>query len=297
MRRKVVWIVVGLLGLLAATTAVAWAGGGGGVVEQTGELTTDPLWIALAPLLAIATSVERILEVIWDRWEKPGIWPNRAGVPDAKSPEYIAQKRVRSHWLGTLIAFLAIGLTNVRFFRLLGIDVLFSSPNLELFNLGVGGILDHFTIGTLIDWLLTAGVIGWGGTELTHSIIEGLVKGRNLWKEMREVEAGRKSILDARFFNDYVAPELEKRGVSVASLRQAFQTLRAMGVSPDQLIGEMTTGQLDRFLAQMEADPKKAQAAQVVRNLLEGVPPDKQAEIPNILSLLTPEQRRRFLGA
>jgi hypothetical protein len=257
----------------------------------------DPLWVALAPLLAIATSVERILEVIWDRWEEPGVWPNRAGVPDTKSPEYVAQKRVRSHWLGTLIAFLVIGLTNVRFFRLLGIDVLFSSPNLELFNLGVGGILDHFTVGTLIDWVLTAGVIGWGGTELTHSIIEGLVKGRNLWKEMREVEAGRKSILDARFFNDYVAPELEKRGVSVASLRQAFQTLRTLGVSPDQLIGEMTTGQLDRFLAQLEADPQKAQAAQVVRTLLEGVPPERQAEIPNILNLLTPEQRRRFLGA
>lgn len=297
MGKKALWVILGVLGLLVVTTAVVWAGGGGGVVGQEGELAADPLWIALTPLLAIATSVERILEVIWDRWEEPGVWPNRAGVPDTKSPEYVTQKRVRSHWLGMAIAFFAIGITNVRFFRLLGIDVLFSSPDLELFDLGVGGILDHFTVGTLIDWLLTAGVIGWGGTELTHSVIEGLVKGRNLWKEMREVEAGRKSILDARFFNDYVAPELEKRGVSVASLRQAFQTLRTLGVSPDQLIGEMTTGQLDRFLAQLEADPRKAQAAHMVRTLLEGVPPEKQAEIPNILNLLTPEQRRRFLGA
>jgi len=295
MRKRVIWIVVGLAALLALTTTVAWAQGTGGTATQ--EQPTDVLWIALAPLLAIATTVERVLEVVWDRWEKPGVWPNPAGVPNPKDPDYVMQKRLRSHWLGTIIAFLAIGLTNVRFFRLLGFDVLFSSPNLELFNLGVGGILDHFTVGTLVDWLLTAGVIGWGGTELTHSIIEGLVKGRNLWKEMREVEAGRKSILDARFFNDYVAPELEKRGVSVAALREAFQTLQTVGVSPDQLIGQMTVGQLDQFMSQLEADPRKAPAVQVVRNLLEGVPPEQRAEIPNILNLLTPEQRRRFLGA
>lgn len=296
MTRKAARLVLMAVFLLVLAPAGAWAAGIAGPPPQE-QAGGDVLWVALAPLLAIATMVERILEVLWDRWEKPGVWPNLDGVSDTKSPDYVAQKRLRSHWVGTLIAFLIVGLTNIRFFRLLGFDVLFSSPQLELFHLGVGGILDHFTVGTLVDWVLTAGVIGWGGTELTHSIIEGLVRGRNLWKEMREVEAGRKSILDARFFNDYVAPELEKRGVSVAQLREAFQTLQAVGISPDEMIGQMTVGQLDRFMAQLAADPQKAPAVRAVRTLLEGVPPEKQAEIPNILNLLTPEQRQRFLGA
>jgi hypothetical protein len=152
-------------------------------------------------------------------------------------------------------------------------------------------------VGTLIDWLLTAGVIGWGGTELTHSIIEGLAKGRGLWKEMQEVEAGERSITEAKFFNDYIAPELEKRGVSIASLRQTISTLKSMGVPVDQFIASMTTGKVDEFLGQLEAQPETAEAGKAVRTLLEGVPPEKAVEIPDILDLLTPDLRQRFLGA
>ncbi len=278
--------------LLVSIPAIAWAA----PIGQEGEdAPADVLWITLAPLIAIATFVERVLEIFWDRWESPGLWPNRNGVPDPSLPSYVISKRLWSQWLGTFIAAIVIGLTNVRLFRLLGFDVLFS--NLLLFTSDVGGIFDQFTVGTLIDWLLTAGIIGWGGTELVHNIIEGLIKGRNLWKEMREVEAGRKSILDARFFNDYVAPELEKRGVSVAGLRNLFQTLTSIGVSPDALIGSMTVRQVDQLLAHLDSQPETAPAAQAIRAFLEGIPAEKQPEIPRLLALLTPAQRRRFLGA
>ena len=295
MHKRRFWIGVAVLALLALTTTVAWAAGGGAPFGQE-EVTADALWIALAPLVAIATVVERVLEVMWERWEKAGIWPHPAGVLDTSASDYVMKKKTGSHWLGTLIAVIAIGLTNVRLFRLLGFDVLFSNPSLMLFDAGIGGIFDDFTVGTLIDWVLTAGVIGWGGTELTHSVLEGLVKGRNLWKEMREVEAGRKSILDAKFFNDYVVPELEKRGVSAAMLSEAFQTLGKAGVSVDQFIGSMTAGKVDEFLGQLEAQPEMAGAGQAIRTLLEGVPPEKAMEVPNVLNLLTPEQRQRFLG-
>jgi len=278
--------------LLVSIPAVARAAPIG---QEGGEATADVLWITLAPLIAIATFVERVLEIFWDRWESPGLWPNRNGVPDPSLPSYVISKRLWSQWLGTFIAAIVIGMTNVRLFRLLGFDVLFS--NMLLFTSDVGGIFDHFTVGTLVDWLLTAGIIGWGGTELVHNIIEGLIKGRNLWKEMREVEAGRKSILDARFFNDYVAPELEKRGVSVAGLRNLFQTLTSIGVSPDALIGSLTVGQVDQLLAHLDSQPETAPAAQAIRAFLEGVPAEKRPEIPRLLALLTPAQRRRFLGA
>ncbi len=295
--RRGLWIVMCTLALLALATTVAWAGGEATSGQQEGDTAADVLWVTLAPLLAIATSIERVLEMIWERWEKAGMWPNPAGELSTSSPDYIMKKKARSHWVGTVIAVLAIGLTNVRFFRLLGFDVLFSSPDLILFNAGIGGIFDDFTVGTLIDWLLTAGVIGWGGTELTHSIIEGLAKGRGLWKEMREVESGERSILEAQFFNDYVAPELEKRGVSVASLRQTIHTLNAVGVPVDQFIASMTTGKVDEFLRQLEAQPETAEASKAVRTLLEGVPPEQAVEIPDVLGLLTPDLRERFLGA
>jgi hypothetical protein len=294
--RKVLFIAIGVLVLLALTATVALADNGDPPADTTaaGD-ATNVLLTALAPIIAIATSIERVLEMFWERWEKAGTWPNKKGVPDRGTPQYISSKKMGSHVLGTVFAFVAVGLTNARFFRLLGLDVLFS--NLVLFDINIGGIVDDFTVGTLIDWLMTSAIIGWGGTELTHSVIEGLVKGRNLWKEMREVEAGRKSILDAKFFNDYVTPELEKRGISVAMLRQAFQALESAGVSPDQFIGSMTTGKADAFMSQMEAKPEAASAAKAVRALLEGVPAEKAVEVPDVLALLTPEQRQRFLGA
>jgi hypothetical protein len=213
------------------------------------------------------------------------------------SPEYVSSKKANSHWLGTVLAIFAIGLTNARFFRMLGFDVLFSSPSLQLFDLDVGGIFDAFTVGTLIDWLLTAFIIGWGGTELTHSIIEGLVKGRNLWKEMREVEAGRKSILDAKFFNDYIAPELQERGISVAKLREVMKGLESVGVSVDDVISSLTIEKLGGLLGKLESNPDTAAAGHALRDLLDDVPQQQALEIPNVLALLTPEQRRRFLGA
>ena len=293
--RRVVCIVVGMLVLLALTTTVVLASDGDPPADTTatGD-ATNVLLTALAPIIAIATSVERVLEMFWERWEESGLWPHKKGVSNTKTPEYISSKKAGSHMLGTAFAFIAIGLTNARFFRLLGLDVLFSS--LVLFDINIGGIVDDFTVGTLVDWLMSSAIIGWGGTELTHSIIEGLVKGRNLWKEMREVEAGRKSILDAKFFNDYVAPELEKRGVSVAMLRQAFQALDSVGVSADQFIGSMTIGKIDELAGQLEAKPETSEAAKAVRALLEGVPAERAVEVPDVLALLTPEQRERFLG-
>ena len=111
------------------------------------------------------------------------------------------------------------------------------------------------------------------------------------------MEAGRKSILDAKFFNDYIVPQLEKKGVSAEMLRQAFQALSQAGVSADQFIGSMTSGKVDELLGKLEAQSETVQVGLAVRTLLEGVPVEKTAEIPNVLKLLTPEQRRRFLGA
>lgn len=301
MNKRLIRITLLALVLLAltstVTTTVAWAADDGAPLGQEEETAQNMLWTALAVVIAIATFIDRMLETFWVRWEKVGLWPNKKGVMDIWSPYYISRKVSGSHWLGTLLAAIAVGLTNVRFFRLLGFDVLLSSSDLMLFDAAIGGIFDDFTVGTLIDWVMTAVIIGWGGTELVHSVIEVLVKGRNLFKEMREVEAGRKSILDAKFFSDYITPELEKRGISVLTLRQAFQSLEAVGVSVDGLISVMTIGKADTLIDQLAAKPETAQAAQAVRTLLDSVPLDQAMEIPQVLNLLTPEQRRRFLGS
>jgi hypothetical protein len=294
--RRGLWIVLGVIAFMVLTTMVVWAAPLGQGDEQ---VAADALWVTLAPLIAIATSIERIMEMFWDRWENAGMWPNVGGVEES-TPDYILKKKARSQWLGTGLAVVAIGLTNVRFFRLLGFDILFSSPDLMLFNAGIGGIFDDFTVGTLIDWALTAVIIGWGGTELTHSVIEGLVKGRNLWKEMREVSESERSIVDVQLFRRYVAPALEEHGVSIASLRQTLETLDSFGVPVNEFIGSMSTGKVDEFIGRLEAKPETTGAAQALRTFLDGVPPEKRVELPDVssvINLLTAEQRERFLGA
>jgi hypothetical protein len=124
-----------------------------------------------------------------------------------------------------------------------------------------------------------------------------LVKGRNLWKEMREVEAGRKSILDAKFFNDYIAPELEERGVSVVKLRGVMKGLESVGFSADEFISSITIEKVGGMVSELESNPETAAVGKAVRDLLDDVPQQQAMEIPNVLALLTPEQRRRFLGA
>ncbi len=290
MRKRFFWIAAGACALLALTTTVALAA----PLGQDQPVTADELWITLAPLLAIATSTERILEVIWERWEKKEVWPNRDGVADTHAPDYVEKKRLRSHWLGTFVALVAIGLTNVRLFHLLGFDVLFSAPSMQIFDLGIGGIFDDFTWGSLIDWLLTAGIIGWGGTELTHSLIEGLVKSRNLWKEMKEVQSGERSLLDVQLFNQVIAPQLEAMGLTVTQLRQAFTALAAAGVSVDELVGSLTEGKAEEFLQQ------HGEAGQAMLTLLQGTPEQRGPEpvqLGIILEKITPNIRREILGA
>ncbi|MBN1955011.1 MAG: hypothetical protein JW900_08180 [Anaerolineae bacterium] len=305
MKRKALQVTLGLFLLLALTTTTAWAA----PMLQGGDSTsTDDLWLTLAPLIALATSIERVLEVLWERWEKKDIWPNKDGVADNKDSSYVEKKRLRSHVIGTLIAIVAIGLTNVRFFHLLGLDVLFAG--VPLFDLeSIGGILNDFTLGSLVDWVMTAGIIGWGGTELTHSIIEGLVKGRNLWKEMREVQAGERSILEVDLFNEMIAPRLEEMGVSVTTLQQMLTTLESAGVPVDDFIAAMTAGKAREYLEGLDSE-----TSQAVLTLLEGTPVAKGVELPDfgvvveqmapntrqlgsLLSNMKPDVRKRMLGA
>jgi hypothetical protein len=286
-----VWIILSVLVLLVATASVASAAP---LHQEAEDLTSNPLWIALAPLLAIATAIERLMEMFWERWERAKAWPNREGVPqqDLETARYKEFKKGSSHWLGFGLALIAIAFADVRFFHLLGLDVLFSQAGV-LFSLDVGGIFDDFTLGTLIDWVGTALVIGWGGTELAHSIIVGLVRGRKLWEEMEEVKKGEKSILDLRFFQEEIAPELEKRGIPVSTLRQALQTLDRAGVSVDELIGQLTQGTAEVFLR----DQGEAGAAMLAA--LEGTPEAQPnpVEVGKILDKIAPDLRKRFLGA
>jgi hypothetical protein len=285
------WTILLVLVLLAATASVACAAP---LQQEEEDLTTNRLWIALAPLLAIATAIERLMEMFWERWERAKTWPNREGVPqqDLETAQYKEFKKGSSHWLGFGLALVAILFTDARFFHLLGLDVLFSQAG-ALFNLDVGGIFDDFTLGTLVDWVGTAVVIGWGGTELTHSIIVGLVRGRKLWEEMEEVKKGEKSILDLQFFQEEIAPELEKRGIQVSTLRQAVQALARAGIPVDELIGQLTQGTAEDFLHE------QGEAGAAMLKVLEGTPEvqPNPIEVGRILDRIAPDLRKRFLGA
>ena len=189
----------------------------------------------------------------------------------------------------------AIALTNVRLFRLLNLDVgLLLPAGQPLFNLGIGGIFDDFTVGTLIDWVMTAVIVGWSGTELTHSILVGLVKSRQLWEETQAVQAGQKSLLDVQFVKDIIGPELDKMGLSLTSLRTAFTALDKIGVKPDQIIVNMVTGKAEEFLQE------QGKAGQALLNLLEGdvtSPGCDPVDLGKLLDKIAPDARKQFLGA
>jgi hypothetical protein len=221
--------------------------------------------------------------------------PNVKGVPDTKAPAYKEFKKARAHWLGTLTALFAIALTNVRLFALLNLDVgLLFSASEPLFSLGIGGMFDDFTVGTLIDWVMTAVIVGWGGTELTHSILVGLVKSRQLWEETQAVQAGQKSLLDVQFVKEIIGPELDKMGISLASLRTALTALDKIGVKPDQLIANMVTGKAEEFLQE------QGEAGQALLNLLQGdvtSPGCDPIDLGKLLDKIAPDVRKQFLGA
>jgi hypothetical protein len=294
MMKRGLWVaLVMTVLLLVMAVSTAWAA----PVWQEGtdaDPSADPLWGALVPLLATATAIERVMERFWERYERQGRWPKKEGVrsQDRKTEKYMEFKKGAGHWLGFALAVIAIAFTDVRLFNLLGLDVLASSGRV-FFDLGIGGIFDDFTFGTLVDWVATAIIIGWGGTELTHSILTSLVRGRRLWEEMKEVKAGEKSVFDVEFFEKKIAPDLQDLGISMATLRQAFQTLNAAGVPVDTIISEMSFGTAQEFLR------AKGQAGEAMLALLEGTPKIKAADpvrLGGILDKLPPELRKRYLG-
>lgn len=198
-------IVVALVLTLALTGCAV--GGMGESDQQTEEPDDTPSSEpidpaqALAPVVVLAIFIERVLEVMWDNYEsgnhilmaifgikwiakdaKKGYWQARKDkdmvtahiqeikkiTTDKETPAYKFYekgKRLRTHWAGTVIAIVLCFLTGYALFSSLGMKV----PN-----------------GPVADVLLTALMIGWGGTEFTHNVVDALVKGRSLWQQEKE---------------------------------------------------------------------------------------------------------------
>ncbi|MDY7077178.1 MAG: hypothetical protein SXV54_09665 [Chloroflexota bacterium] len=186
-------IVVMLALALALTGCAAGEKDQDQQTEETGAVSAsepqDPA-LALAPLLVLAIFVERVLEVMWDNYESGNKvlmvvlgtkWiaedKHLAGDHIQKIKKITANKetddykfyekgkRLRSHWAGTIIAIGLCFLTGY---------ALFSSLDMKVPN------------GPIADVLLTSLMLGWGGTEFTHSVVDALVKRRNLWQQEKE---------------------------------------------------------------------------------------------------------------
>ncbi len=289
--KRWIWVLLWVMALLMLSTGVALAQGEGGA---TGE---DSLWITLSPIIAIATMVERMLEIFWGRWEKKDVWPNKDGIADTRSSQYRFQKKQNSQWIGTAFSVIAVGLTNARFFRLLGLEVLFSG--VMLFSLpAIGGILTDFTLGSIVDWIVTAAIIGWGGTELVHNVIEGLVKGRNLWKETQQVRAGERQVTDTHLFTTYILPQIELLGLPRQTFFQIIGWLREANVPLDALIQAAVNNSFDALFSEMEKSPTGARAVEALLNLMEreAVSAGMLVQLPNVLGLLPDNIYEQVVG-
>lgn len=291
-RRQTRESLIAALLLLAFTTAVAWAAAPG----QDGPLTRSSPWTTLILLAAVAAFTERVLEVIWDRWEQAGSWPNLAGVVDPSDPAYKQTKRARSHWLGTAIALLVTGLSGVRLFHGMGIDVLFSSGPL-LFDLDAGGVFDRFTLGTLVDWLLTSGVIGWGGTELMHSLLEGMFDARALLRERQAVQISRRSVQDAELLRTFIVPRFEQIGIPLSRATRIVSGLAAAGIPFQSLIDHLAEGDVNGLLREVHSRLGTAASVREWQELLQGMSPAQMSELAETLAALPLEQRERLFGS
>lgn len=280
------WLMV----FLVLSTGVALA------QDTTVDPTQDSLWTMMAPIIAIATMAERVLEIYWGRYEQQDVWPNKAGVPDTKDKDYVFHKQQRSQWLGTVFAFLVVGITNARFFRILGLDILFSG--VMLFSVpALGGIFTDFTIGTVIDWFLTAGIIGWGGTELIHNIIEVLVKGRGLWKETQQVRSGEKQLMETQLFYDYIMPQIENMGLKAETFYQITGILRAANIPFEKLASAAAANTMDAFFAELESTAQGAVFSKALHSLMEkeDVSPETLIQVPNMLALFDTDIYQRLM--
>ncbi len=219
--------------------------------DTTVDPTQDSLWTMMAPIIAIATMPSAFGNILGRSvHEQQDVWPNKAGVPDTKDKDYVFHKKQRSQWLGTGLCVLVVGITNARFSA--SWDWTSSSPESCLFSVpALGGIFTDFTIGTVIDWFLTAGIIGWGGTELIHNIIEVLVKGRGLWKETQQVRSGEKQLMETQLFYDYIMPQIENMGLKAETFYQITGILRAANIPFEKLASAAAATTMDAFFAEL----------------------------------------------
>ncbi len=198
----------------------------------------------LAPVLVLATVVERVMEVLWSTWERLTVaaWETmiRKGNDQAekdkllRDPDYVRKllldnaaykdrKRLMTLLVGSLLGLVLSGLTGVRFFEMTFAMLQLAQPVVRL------GTLD---LALAVDLLLTGLIIG-AGSQPAHSIINWIYWAQNVQKELADLRRGERTLADSQLLKNAFAV----LGVPPETMLEVMKLMEQHGVTTlDDLI-------------------------------------------------------------
>jgi len=204
----------------------------------------------LAPLLVLATLVERIMEVIWNWSERLMVAAREAAIrhgddqeekdklkrdPDyarkqlLDSEAYIEGKRVTTFIVGSLLGVVLSIFTGVRFFQLTFAVLQVGQPALML------GRIDLVLVS---DMILTGMVIG-AGSQPAHAIINWIYFAQSVQRELVGLRQGERKLNEALNLKETLAT----LGIPPEALGEVMRLMAQNGVSTlDDLFNLLRAG-------------------------------------------------------
>lgn len=204
----------------------------------------------LAPILVLATLVERIMEVLWDWSERLMVAAREAMIRNGdnqdekdklrRDPGYVRKlllesdayrngKRVATFVVGSVMG-VGLGIfTGVRFFQLTFAVLQVAQPALMLGNLDV--VL-------LSDIIITGMVIG-AGSQPAHAIINWIYFAQSVQKELVGLRRGERRLTESQILKDTLAT----LGIPPETLSEVMRLMAQNGVSTlDDLLNLLRSG-------------------------------------------------------
>jgi hypothetical protein len=206
--RRTVWAVLGLVGALLATTAVAAAAP---VVQETATETTR-IWPVLLPILTASVAVERTVELIWNYIDWGFLNFRDMKPSDLKSPQYLQFKSGTSLLLGVVFGILVANYMSMRVFA-------HFEP-----------LTDDFLSDVPSTWdIIVTGIIIGAGSKPAHDILGILTK----FKEFLDKSAIRQRELAGAAFADGMLKLSESETQAMVDVPGAGPTPMGMPLPPD----------------------------------------------------------------
>lgn len=167
----------------------------------------------LAPILVLATVVERVMEAVWGAWEHLKILAVETLIKNghnqaekdklARDPDYVRKlvldntsykerKRVLTLVAGSIAGVILSVVTGVRFFAMTFAVLQIPQPLISVRTIDLVPVFD----------ILITGLIVGAGSQPVHALINWVSFAQSAQKELIELRKGERTLSDAHILND-----------------------------------------------------------------------------------------------